>query len=147
MTNQFAKNLAYCRKRFKLSQSHLAALLSKGQSTVAGWENEVSEPSNEFLVRISDIFGVSLDELLRSDLEKIGRITDEQVANFQKAGQGKLSIKRNRKYDMHDIPTSIVSEPGPLQEWTILKILKEMDQKLDRLLENKGSYNKRPNRE
>lgn len=46
-----------------LTQSQLAEKLTTTQRNVSNWENGVSEPDYDTLVRLSDLFGISLDEL------------------------------------------------------------------------------------
>lgn len=57
-------NLKKLRQEKKYSQQKLADILNVSRSTVAMWETNASEPSNEMLRQIADIFGVSTDYLL-----------------------------------------------------------------------------------
>jgi len=137
--NHFAKNLTYCRKIFGVTQAELALRLEKSQSTVAGWENKVSEPNVESLIKFSEIFGISIDHLIQTDLPSGGHITEEHVqkfkANYKSSGK---NIGENPIYigfdEDQDNQKSNVNEDEPVKEWLMLKILKEMDQKLDKLL-------------
>jgi transcriptional regulator with XRE-family HTH domain len=137
--NYFAKNLTYCRKIFGVTQAELAVRLEKSQSTVAGWENKVSEPNVESLIKFSEIFGISIDHLIKTDLPAGQYITDEHIQNFRanNKNSGK-STNDNPVYvgfdEDQDNQKSNVNEDEPVKEWLMLKILKEMDQKLDKLL-------------
>lgn len=49
------------------TQEHLAKLLQVSRSTVSGWEVGRNYPDLDMIVRISDLFAVPLDQLLRED--------------------------------------------------------------------------------
>ena len=55
------------RKKNGLSQQQLAQQLGVTQATLSGWENEKYEIDNTSLLKCSDIFNVSVDELLGKD--------------------------------------------------------------------------------
>lgn len=52
------------RSRQGMSQVKLAELMRVSRSTIAMWETGGSEPDHCALLRLADIFGVSVDELL-----------------------------------------------------------------------------------
>ena len=62
------KNLRLLRKRSAKTQSDIASLIKKGQTTVGNWENGISEPSIDELLLISNYFDISLDTLVKIDL-------------------------------------------------------------------------------
>lgn len=64
MTNNFTNNLKILRKKNKLTQDELGELLSVSGKTVSSWEKGRSEPKIDFLIRLSDYFNVSIDELI-----------------------------------------------------------------------------------
>lgn len=51
------------REEFGLTQKELADKIGNVQRNVSNWENGASEPDLETLLRLADVFGVSLDEL------------------------------------------------------------------------------------
>jgi transcriptional regulator with XRE-family HTH domain len=65
------KNLRYLRKQSSKTQSEIAALIKKGQTTVGNWENGISEPNLEELLIISNYFDIPLDTLLKVDLSEV----------------------------------------------------------------------------
>ncbi len=65
------KNLRYLRKQSSKTQSEIAALINKGQTTVGNWENGISEPNLDELIVISNYFDISLDILLKNDLSSL----------------------------------------------------------------------------
>ena len=55
------------RKRCGLSQEKLAELIGVSRQAVTKWETDQSAPSTDNLIRLAEIFDISLDRLLRPD--------------------------------------------------------------------------------
>ena len=51
------------REEYQLTQKGLADLLSNSQRNISNWESGTSEPDCETIVKLAEIFKVSLDEL------------------------------------------------------------------------------------
>ena len=62
------KNLRYLRKQMSKTQSEIASLIKKGQTTIGNWENGISEPNLDELLVISNFFDIPLDALIKLDL-------------------------------------------------------------------------------
>lgn len=60
----FDKNLKQLRKDNKLTQKQLSQSLCVKVSTVTAWETGKKMPNNEMLIKISNLFKVSVDELI-----------------------------------------------------------------------------------
>ena len=58
------------RKRKGISQEKLAELLDVSRQAVTKWESGKGNPDTENLIRLSEIFGVSIDELCGKEAEK-----------------------------------------------------------------------------
>ncbi|MBR2640600.1 MAG: helix-turn-helix transcriptional regulator [Oscillospiraceae bacterium] len=58
------------RKKNGISQEKLAELLGISRQAVTKWESGKGNPDTENLIRLSEIFGVSLDELCGKEAEK-----------------------------------------------------------------------------
>lgn len=56
------------------TQEQLAEILNVSRSTVSSWEVGRNYPDLETIVAISDLFEISLDELLRGDSEMVKKI-------------------------------------------------------------------------
>lgn len=70
-----------------LSQENLAEKLYVSRQTVSNWENEKTYPDINSLLRLSEIFGVSLDTLIKGDVEKMkNEIKKEEIAKVKKYG-------------------------------------------------------------
>ena len=64
MINITGKNIKMLRKQSKLTQKELADMLGYGYTAVSNYESGRNEPSIKDLIKISDIFGITLDELI-----------------------------------------------------------------------------------
>ncbi|ACA59298.1 helix-turn-helix domain protein [Candidatus Desulforudis audaxviator MP104C] len=62
--NRFGETLKRLRHRMGLRQNDVAGMLGVERSTVANWERGVKQPSLDTLIKLSETFGVSLDELV-----------------------------------------------------------------------------------
>ena len=58
------------RASFHLSQNELAKKIKVAPSTVGMWETGKSVPRPSKLIKLADIFGVTVDELLREGVKK-----------------------------------------------------------------------------
>ncbi|QOR67178.1 helix-turn-helix transcriptional regulator [Cytobacillus suaedae] len=65
----FSEKLKVERKNKGWSQEELAEQLFVSRQSVSKWENGQNFPSIEIIIRLSDLFEISIDELLRSDEE------------------------------------------------------------------------------
>ena len=72
----FSEKLILLRKKNGLSQEQLAEMLEVSRQTVSKWESHLSLPEATKLMRLSDIFGVSVDALLK-DEKSVSADSDE----------------------------------------------------------------------
>lgn len=63
----FGENFKNIRKQYGLSQQEVADKLQIKQSSVSDWENDVSRPDYEKLIALSELYDVTLYELLGID--------------------------------------------------------------------------------
>lgn len=66
MDQLFCKNLKAARKDCGYTQKQVAEYLDVVESCYANWEQGRTEPNIETLRRLSDLFGVSIDELIKN---------------------------------------------------------------------------------
>lgn len=66
----FSENLQYIRTQAGTTQEQLAEQLNVSRQSVSKWESGASFPEMETLLRICDIYQVSLDTLLRGNVEE-----------------------------------------------------------------------------
>ncbi|MED3729338.1 helix-turn-helix domain-containing protein [Priestia filamentosa] len=70
------------------SQEELAQKLFVSRQSVSKWENGQNYPSIEIIIKISDLFKVTIDELLRSDEE----LTEKVIKDSKKLAYPKLKF-------------------------------------------------------
>lgn len=67
LKNTIAKNLIALRTKAKLTQLQLAEMLNYSDKAVSKWERGEAVPDLRVLLRLSEIFGVSLDEIVKAE--------------------------------------------------------------------------------
>lgn len=70
---ELSKQIKKYREAQSLSQDELAAKLYVSRQTISNWENEKSYPDVHNLLLLSTYFDVSLDELIKGDVEMMKR--------------------------------------------------------------------------
>ncbi len=65
----FNEKLRYLRKINNMSQEELAGKLTVSRQAVSRWETGDTMPDAETLLQLSEVFGVSIDNLLKDDLD------------------------------------------------------------------------------
>lgn len=63
----FGERLKRARKAKKLTQAEVAALTNRDFTSISRWENNRSEPDRETLLKLSDLYGVPINELMGED--------------------------------------------------------------------------------
>lgn len=84
-------NIQLLRKNKKLSQEELAEKCNVSRQAITKWETEDSIPTLEKLIRLADIFDISLDEL-------VGR--SEENNSYEKL------VELVKRVAVDDIPTN-----------------------------------------
>ena len=73
------------RSSLGLSQKELAEALYVTRQTVSNWETGKSYPDIQSLLRLSALFGVSLDQLIKGDAERMKeKIYDDEIRAFNR---------------------------------------------------------------
>lgn len=84
------------RKQNGWSQEELAEKLNISRQSVSKWESGTSIPDLDKIVKLSGIFGVSTDYLLKDELEVI--TPSESDVDYQKESLTKLSLEEATEY-------------------------------------------------
>lgn len=66
--NFFNKNIQFLTKNTKINQNQLAIKLSLTRQTINKLMNQTTDPRASTLIKISEIYNVSIDSLLKEDL-------------------------------------------------------------------------------
>ena len=72
------------RGELNMSQDVLAEKIYVSRQTVSNWENEKSYPDVNSLIRLSEVFSVSLDQLIKGDVEEMKTLISEEEKNEYK---------------------------------------------------------------
>ena len=76
------------RNALGLSQEELAEKIYVTRQTISNWENEKSYPDIHSLLALSSIFEISLDQLIKGDIEIMKQeISKEEVRRFDRMGR------------------------------------------------------------
>lgn len=59
--------LKYYRKKYMLSQEELASQLNVSRQIITKWESGIAIPSLNYLIKLSKLYGVSIDSLVKED--------------------------------------------------------------------------------
>ena len=124
--NFLGKNIRHLRKQFAQTQSELADMMKKGQTTIGNWENGVSEPNVEELLLLSNYFATPIDLLVKVDLS---------LTNWEVGKTGREDKDGMKEYDHEIKEDSVVNEPEEAPLRYILRRLDKMQEQINLLNE------------
>ena len=85
---EIGKQIKKYRTELSLSQEEFADKIFVTRQTVSNWENDKNYPDINSLVLMTEIFGISLDSLVKGDIEKMQEeIKKEYIEYFNKANR------------------------------------------------------------
>lgn len=73
---EIGNKLKKSRLESKLTQEKVAEEIQVSRQTISNWENEKSYPDIVSVIKLSDLYNVSLDELLKGDSEMIKHLDE-----------------------------------------------------------------------
>lgn len=76
---KIGEQLQVQRKIHNMSQNELADKLGISRQSISKWENGATLPSFSNVIAISDLFGLSLDDLIRGDEELMDKFNDDKI--------------------------------------------------------------------
>lgn len=84
---EIGKQIKKFRTEMELSQDKLAEKIFVSRQTISNWENNKNYPDIKSLLLLSSIFNVSLDILVKGDLEEMKeKIKKEDIIAFKREG-------------------------------------------------------------
>ncbi len=84
---ELGKQIKFYRGARGLSQEELAEKIYVSRQTISNWENDRSYPDIHSLALMSAVFGISLDTLVKGDLQEMKeKIKEEDIRAFAKSG-------------------------------------------------------------
>lgn len=109
------KNIAVLRKKNNLTQEELAGKLGVSAQAISKWENDNSCPDISLLPKIADVFGVTVDDLIRkNDFDIISEKSADIEKHFQNSYISKnskiiITIKQNNgKTNKVQLPFALI---------------------------------------
>ena len=86
---EIGKQIQKYRTELDYSQDELAEKIYVTRQTVSNWENQHTYPDLRSLLLLSEAFGISLDQLVKGDLEEMKQeISREDVEKMHKSSIG-----------------------------------------------------------
>ncbi|MEX6587450.1 helix-turn-helix transcriptional regulator [Paraclostridium bifermentans] len=73
---EIGNKLKKSRLESKLTQEKVAEEIQVSRQTISNWENEKSYPDIVSVIKLSDLYNISLDELLKGDSEMIKHLDE-----------------------------------------------------------------------
>lgn len=92
---EIGKKLKETRRKVDLSQEQVAEKLFVSRQAISNWENERSYPDIISIIKLSDLYEISLDELLKGDqkmMEHLEECTNVVESNKKLIGAMILNI-------------------------------------------------------
>lgn len=84
---QVGKQIQHYRKKKNLSQDDLAEIIFVSRQSISNWERGATYSDIQNLLLLSKVFEVSLDKLVKGDLETMKQIIhDQEFIRYQKDG-------------------------------------------------------------
>lgn len=79
---ELGRQIKYYRERDGLSQEKLAEKIYVSRQSISNWENERSYPDIHNILQLSILFNVSLDELVKGDVDMMKKEVARNKFNF-----------------------------------------------------------------
>lgn len=87
MEMEIGNQIRKYRAELGISQEELAEKIYVTRQTVSNWENAKSYPDIHSLLMMSALFGISLDQLIKGDIEKMKtEISSDNIKKFNRYG-------------------------------------------------------------
>lgn len=89
---EIGKRIREHRAELGLSQDDLAARVYVSRQTISSWENNKTYPDVQSLLILSDVFGATVDSLIKGDVETMTETIDRDARLLMRLGYAMLSF-------------------------------------------------------
>ena len=90
---ELGQRIKDCRTEKGMTQEELADRIYVSRQTISSWENDKSYPDIHSLLMISELFSVSLDTLVKGDIEVMKeKIDQETIRTFKKPSRAVFEV-------------------------------------------------------
>ena len=158
MNIETANRLLQYRKKHNLSQEELAAKIGVSRQAISKWERAEASPDTDNLVLLAELYGVSLDELLKGENAKSENDEKSEENNSESNsnegyqynysysyGPNGKTVTKYEKVDKVSFKNGIhVEEKGKQRVYTDENGNIMVDEELKRRHKNKKKWNKFP---
>ncbi|CAK2014895.1 Ankyrin motif protein [Vibrio crassostreae] len=134
VTELIGKNIKSFRDELKLSQKDLAEMLFVARPVISNWENGKNEPSSSQLLKLSQVFKTSTDELLGNTAVKKKVVVVDTSALIKRPS---IVDELENYFDEVVIPHVVISELNNLKDrgnpstkqkaWLVMKSITEKE--------------------
>ena len=87
---ELPKQLKAHRERLGLSQEDVCHAIYVSRQTMSSWENGKTYPDVQSLLLLSDLFGVSIDDLVKGDVVSMKEMISKDALNMERASWGAI---------------------------------------------------------
>lgn len=108
MTHFFSSNILQLRKNKGLNQTKLASILNLKRNTLSNYETRHTEPDISTIINFAKFFGISLDDLILSDLSR----THLNQKTIEKKNHEKTHLKTHLSAHLKDKTPSKINLGG-----------------------------------
>ena len=89
---ELPKQLKAQRERLGLSQESVAQAIYVSRQTMSSWENGKTYPDVQSLLLLSDLFGVSIDDLVKGDVVLMKEVVSKDVLKMERLAMGSIAL-------------------------------------------------------
>lgn len=118
--SKLSSNLRYLRKKKKISQGDLAEEFEVARTTMGDYERGKTEPNLEMLIKMSQKFDTSIDDLIQSDLSH----DDLEIARNDGLRVLAISVDQNNNENIELVDTK--AEAGYLDSFNDPEYIREL---------------------
>lgn len=98
------EKLAMYRKQNNYTQEQLAELLGVSRQAISKWESDLAYPETEKLIKLSDMYGCSLDYLIKDREEKSQPETSSEPKHAFSLRLSELYYEKKSNRTIHGVP-------------------------------------------
>lgn len=89
---ELPKQLKAHRERLGLSQEAVAQAIYVSRQTMSSWENGKTYPDVQSLLLLNDLFGVSIDELVKGDVVSMKEVVSKDALEMERLAMGSAGL-------------------------------------------------------
>lgn len=119
----FHNNLKYLMTKYGYTQKQLSTLTGTSCASINNYINKNAEPSLSFMLKLKEIFGISLDAMLESDISensdikpkldtKLDRFIGSYLMYFYNSGEYKGKVSNFSKNTLKYAVISVIKDEG-----------------------------------